>query len=159
MLFLTIFKKKYYVYKRGVLKLNAKQYLKQLYRLDDLIKSNQKELKELKELSTTIKSVNYEKERVQESGADNNARYTKIVDKIIDLENAIMTDINNLLSLKKEIRGKVESVQDADEKSVLRCMYINFMNGYEICDELGMSKSTLNRIHKRALKNFAHLVP
>lgn len=47
--------------------MTAKQFLKQAYRLDELIKSNQEELMKLKEMSTSVGSFDYSKERVQTS--------------------------------------------------------------------------------------------
>lgn len=132
--------------------LKAKDYLKQAYRLDDLIQNNQQELKELQELSTSIPATDYSKDRVQTSHSGE-ASYTKIIEKIIELEDVIRTDIQKLLSLKLEIRNVINDVQDNEEKLLLKCRYLNFMTWDEICDEINVSTKTAHRIHGRALQN------
>lgn len=47
--------------------MNAKEYFSQSYRLDKKIESRILELRILKEMSTSINSVNYENEKVQTS--------------------------------------------------------------------------------------------
>ena len=128
----------------------VKGYLKQAYRLNELIKSNQQELEELRELSTNLPGTDYSKDRVQSSGS-NDAGYTKIVEKIVELENAIQSDIEKLLSLKLEIRTVINSVDDNEEKLLLKHRYLNFMSWEDICDEMCVSMRTAHRIHSSAL--------
>ena len=132
--------------------MNAKQYLKQAYRLNELIQSNQQELDELHELSTSLPGLDYSKDRVQTSGSSD-AGYTKIVEKIAELEKAIKSDIEKLLSLKLEIRTVINEVYDNEEKLLLKHRYLNFMSWDEICDEMNVSMRTAHRIHALALEN------
>lgn len=130
----------------------TKQYLKRAYRLNELIQSNQQELDELHELSTSLPGIDYSKDKIQTSGS-NDAGYAKIVEKIIELEKAIKSDIEKLLSLKLEIRTVINAVEDNEEKLLLKHRYLNFMSWDEICYEMNVSMRTAHRIHSSALQN------
>ena len=132
--------------------MQAKQYLKQAYRLNELIQCNKQELDDLRILSSSLPGIDYSKDRVQTSSSGD-AGYTKIVAKIIDLEKAINADIEKMLSLKLEIRTVINAVQDNEEKLLLMCRYLNFMSWENICDELNVSLRTAHRIHAAALAN------
>lgn len=132
--------------------MNAKQYLRQAYRLNELIQCNQKELNDLHELSTSLPGIDYSKDRVQTS-ASNDAGYTKIIHAIADLENAIKEDTEKMLRLKLEIRNVINAVQDNEEKLLLKHRYLNFMSWEDICDEMNVSMRTAHRIHSTALQN------
>ena len=132
--------------------LKTKDYLKQAFRLHDLIRSNEKELKELQELSVSIPGTDYSKERVQTSGS-HDARYTSIVIKICELEKMIQAEIDELLSLKIEIRDVINNVNNDEERLVLKYRYISFYTWESIADELNLSLRTVHRIHSDALRS------
>jgi DNA-directed RNA polymerase specialized sigma subunit len=135
-----------------VIFLKAKEYLRQAYRLHDLIQSNKEELKNLKELSISLPGTDYSKERVQTSNSAD-ARYTEIIAKIDELERVIQQEIDDMLALKLEIRNVINSVKDNSEKLVLKYRYLNFFTWDNICYRMNISLKTVHRIHNNALKN------
>lgn len=132
--------------------MNAKQYLKQAYRLNELIESNKKELEDLRLIASSVPGIDYSKERVQSSPAGD-AGFTRIISKVIELEQAINDDTERMLSLKLEIRETINSLNDNDEKLLLRYRYLNFMQWDDICDSMKVSMRTAHRIHASALNN------
>ena len=132
--------------------MQAKEYLKQAYRLNELIQSNKQELANLRCLSDDIPGVDYSKDRVQTS-ASCEARFVKTVHKIIDLESAIYADIEKLLSLKLEIRTVINAVKDNEERLLLKHRYLNFMQWDDICETMDVSMRTAHRIHASALSH------
>ena len=132
--------------------MQAKDYLRQAYRLNELIQSNKSELDELRMLSENVSGIDLTKEPSSRSSSGD-AGFAKIIMKIIDLENAINDDINELLSLKLEIRTTINTVKDNDEKLLLKLRYLNFMQWENICDEMSVSVRTAHRIHADALKH------
>ena len=132
--------------------MQAKDYLKQAYRLNELIQSNRNELEELRMISESVSGIDYSKEMTS-GGMKGESSFSRIVMKIIDLENAIKADIESMLSLKLEIRTTINTVKDNDEKLLLKLRYLNFMQWENICDEMGVSVRTAHRIHADALKN------
>lgn len=133
--------------------MNAKQYLKQAYRLNEMIKSNQEELSALRESASSIAGIDYSKDKVQSSKSSGDAGFVNVVAKIVELEDSINADIAKCISLKNEIRTVINNVQDADEKLLLRLRYINFKTWDEICEELYVSLRTVHRVHAAALEH------
>lgn len=133
--------------------MNAKQYLKQAYRLNELIKSNQEELSALRESASCIPGIDYSKDKVQSSKSSGDASFVNMITKIIELEEFINNDIAKCINLKNEIRTVINDVQDADEKLLLRLRYINFNTWDEISEKLEVSVRTVHKIHADALNN------
>lgn len=132
--------------------MQAKEYLEQAYRLNELIESNKSELDELRVLSESVSGIDTSKEP-SGSSCSGDAGFTRIIAKIIDLEKAIKNDIESMLSLKLEIRTTINTVKDNDEKLLLKLRYLNFMTWENICDKMCVSVRTAHRIHADALKN------
>ena len=133
--------------------MNVKQYLSQLYRLDEFINSNQQELANLRELAISIKGVNTEKDKVQESSTSTDAKYVDIVNKCVELERLIENELDRFFSLKMEIRAVINAVKNTDERLLLKLKYINFYSWEEISREMNMSLRNLHYIHSSALNN------
>ena len=132
--------------------MTAKEYLYQAYRLDDLINSYRRELASLKELSLSVGSQDTSKDSVSVS-KDNSARFTRIVDSIVDLETKINNEIENYVSVKNEIHSVIEAVENNDEKLCLRYRYIEFMSWDDIADKMHYELRNVFRLHGKALKN------
>ena len=132
--------------------MQTKQYLRQAYRLNELIEGNKKELAELKAMATSIPSVDYSKDVVQTS-KEANASFTKIINKALELERMIHEDTEKMLCLKIEIRRTIDTVEDNEEKLLLRLRYLNFMHWDEVCEAMSISPRTAHRIHGVALKH------
>lgn len=130
--------------------MNAKQYLKQAYRLNELIDSDLKELENLRSLSTSITS-DTTKERVQSSTVSD--KIGNIVVKIVDLENQINDEIDKFVDLKKEIRDAINTVTNPNERLVLRLRYIAFLTWEQVAEKMTYSLKQVHRIHSEALKN------
>lgn len=130
--------------------MQTKQYLKQAYRLNELIESNKQEIADLRTLSYSLPGTDYSQDRVQHSSSTD-AGYTNIVAKIIELEKVINDDTARMLDLKLEIRTVINAVQDNDEKLLLKYRYLNFMSWDDICYKMNVSMRTAHRIHSEAL--------
>jgi len=130
----------------------AKYFLRQAYRLDELISSNKKELNELNIMKTSIPGIDYSKDKVQVS-SDSEAGYTKIINNIIKLEASIKDDTEHLIELKFKIRAVIKDVADNEERLLLQYRYLNFMHWDDICDKMGISPRTVHRIHSSALQH------
>lgn len=133
--------------------MNAKEYLQQAYRLNELINSNQRELDQLRALSTSISAVDVSKERVQ-GGADSHDKIGSIIAKIVDLNDIINDEIDRFVDLKTDIHNKIMLIPDNTEKLVLKYRYIEFETWESIAVELGYTFQWVHVLHKRALKSF-----
>lgn len=129
----------------------AKEFLRQAYRLNELINSDLGELQNLRELSRSVSSPVFE-EKI--SGTRNtDPPFVRYVGKIIDLEKQIQQEVDRLVKLKSDIREAINQMQNVDEKLLLRYRYINFLNWEEICVNLNVSIRTVHRLHSSALQH------
>lgn len=133
--------------------MTAKQYLSQAYRLNERINSDLSELDRLRDLATSLSSVNYDSIRVS-STRSTEAPFEKTICKIIDAEKKINAEIDRLVDLKAEISGAISQLANVDEQLLLRFRYINNYGWEKIAVLMSVSMRTVHRIHASALRDF-----
>lgn len=129
-------------------KMTAKEYLGQAYRLDQRIDSKIEQVSSLRTLATKATSTISD---MPGSATRSTHRMEDIIVKIIDLENEINADIDLLVTLKKEIPIVIDSVNNVDERLVLRYRYVHNFTWSKIGDELNADERTVRRWHNLAL--------
>lgn len=132
--------------------MTAKEYLQQAYRLNELIASDEREKAALQELLTSLPSQDASKDIVSAS-KDNSASFTKIVEKIADLDNQINEEIERLVALKTEIRNVINAVPDNDERLCLRLRYIEFLTWEQVAEKMNYERRQVFRLHGNALNH------
>ena len=134
--------------------MTAKEYLRQAYRLNELIDSRITELERLRDYATRLTSGSFEGERVSKSRSTE-APFARIIEKIVDLEKVISRDIDRYVDLKTEMNAAIDRVSNVDERLLLRYRYLNNYNWDDIAQLLNVSGRTVHRIHSTALYNFS----
>lgn len=130
--------------------MTAKEFLKQAYRLNELINSDLEELQNLRDLSRSVSSPVLEEKVSRTKSTD--PPFEKYVIRIVDLEQQIQQEVERLVKLKSDIREAINRMENVDEKLLLRYRYINFLNWEEICVNLNVSMRTVHRLHSSALQ-------
>lgn len=129
-----------------------KKYLQRVFNLDNKIKSNMEELEHYKSIKDSLKAIDYSKERVQESGTAS-ASYTRIIDKITDLELAVLEDIEHMLEVRAEVENVILTLENQNELLVCKYRHLLLKKWYDIADMMHMSERHVKRIHKSAILN------
>jgi len=129
----------------------AKEFLRQAYRLNELINSDLEELQNLRGLSRSVSSPLFEEKISGTKSTD--PPFVRYVRKIIDLEKQIQQEVDHLVKIKSDIREAINQMRNVDEKLLLRYRYINFLNWEEICVNLNVSMRTVHRLHSLALQH------
>lgn len=129
--------------------MTAKEYLRQAYRLDQKINSDLEEVAALREMASSVSSPQLS-ERVQTS-RKGDAPFVRCLEKIIELEDKNNKEIDLLVELKKEIRMVITTVEDTDERMVLKYRYVHNYNWEQIGNELHADARTVRRWHGKAL--------
>lgn len=137
--------------------LKAKNYLQQIYNMNELIKQCQEELAELRVMSTSIPSMDFSQERVHTSGSKSDAHFAIVVGKIIDKEKFVSDEMCSLLERKFEIRSEIMKLPDVDELIVLKYRYVDLMKWEDICEKMNKSYRTVNRYHNSGLTSFYNM--
>ena len=131
-----------------------KEYLQRVFNLDNKIKSNIEELEHYKSIKDSLKAIDYSKERVQESGTAS-ASYTRIIDKITDLELAVLEDIEYMLEVRAEVEKVILNLENQNEVIVCKYRHLLLKKWDDIADMMHMSERHVKRIHKSAILNIS----
>ena len=130
--------------------MTAQQYLNQARRLNNFIESDKRELERLWSQATGLSGADFS-ERVQGTPTENGI--DGIVEKITELKRKINAELEHCIALKNDIWDAINTVENNDEKLVLRLRYIEFMKWEFISEQMGYSVKQVTRIHGQALKN------
>lgn len=131
--------------------MNAKQYLRQVRRLDNIINAKLEQVEVLRAMATRM-TAKLTANKVQESNTPDKTE--KLIVKIIDLEKEITNDIDKLIDLKTEVMRKIDSIQNDDYKLLLTLRYLNFKTWEQIAVEMKFTFQWVHELHKRALIEF-----
>lgn len=131
--------------------MTAKQYLRQLRRLDLIINAKLVQLDELRSLALKITPSPDPAGGGRKTNAD---RICGIVAKLIDLERDIDKAIDRLIDLKKEAAEMIDGLDDDLLRLVLTHRYINGRTWCEVAYELGCTPQWAHKLHARALAEF-----
>ena len=133
--------------------MNSKQYLRQAYKLNELIKDKKERLAYLQDMQGSISAIDYSKDKVQTSQSGD-AGFTIQVSTKMLLEAELEADIKRFEELYVEISHAIDDVEDTNCRLVLSKRYLLMKTWEQIADDIGYSLTQLHRIHKIALENF-----
>lgn len=131
--------------------MTAKQYLRQGYRLNELIKTHQDELAQLHRMVGSVQSPGFDKLGGGAPKWNGSTAEQSLVIKTVDLEAQIKREVAQMVDLLQEIHDVIEAVPDRNERLVLRCRYILFLNWTETAERMSYSYQQVRRIHGTAL--------
>ena len=132
--------------------MTAKEYLKQMYRLNELLKSYGDELTMLRQLSNGL--VSCMQEHVSGGELPGDTKTINTLAKVVELEEKIKKEMDSLILLQKDVHESIRNVKDKDEQLLLRYRYIEFLNWNEIAEKMNFSIRNIHRLHAQALQHF-----
>ena len=133
--------------------MTSKEYLRQAYRLNELIDSDAEELERLRDLSFKIAGGNYG-ERVISSGRKEQS-FVLYIDEIDEMERKIHAELCELVLLKRNITQAINQMENREERLVLTYRYLSNKTWEQISSILSVSIRTVHRIHQSALNHFS----
>ena len=129
--------------------MNAKNYLRQVEKIDISIECKLVEQQMWRDIATGI-TANMEGERVQSSGSQ--SKMADAVGRCVDMEAEIDRLVDILIDTKKEVIQTIEQVQNPTWYKVLHMKYIRYMDLLAIADEFNASYDWAKSAHSKALK-------
>ena len=127
-------------------KMSPKEYLSQAMYIDQRIDSKLQQVATLRESAAKVTATLTDMPR---SASPNPQAMENTIVKIIDLEN----EFNRLVDLKAEVKRVILRLSSPDLKLVLELLYLCFKPWSEIMETLGISGTSVYRVHGEALKN------
>jgi hypothetical protein len=128
----------------------AKDYLRQVEKLDTLIRNKLIEREQWRDIALGI-TANIGGEKVQASG--NQQKMASAIEKCIDMEQEINALVDELVDTKRKVIATIEQLDSPTEYDVLHKRYIQHLTLQEIADDKGRDYTTITTTHGRALKN------
>jgi len=132
--------------------MRAKEYLRQIRKLDIKINQRIKEQGELRSRMFSIGGSSTDSVRVQESREGD--KLSNAVSEYLDMEAEIDAMIDDLVNAKHRIIGEIQSLEDERYMQILYMRYVEYKHFYEIADELHYSLEHTIRLHGWALVQF-----
>lgn len=131
--------------------MSAKEYLSQAMYIDQRINSKLEQIMKLRATATKVTATLSDMPRPD---SPNYQSMEETIVKIVDLENEINRDIDRLVDLKAEVRRAIARLENPDQQLVLELRYLCYKQWSAIMEEMGISETSVYRIHGEALKNF-----
>lgn len=133
---------------------DTKDFLKQLKKLDLMIKNKLIEKEQWKSIAfgTTAHS---DGERVQSSGSKQ--KMADAVDRYIDIEAEIDQCIDRLVDAKKDVISVIEQLNPT-QYDIIHKIYVQFCTFEEVANAYDKSKGWVATVHGRALKNVKNIL-
>lgn len=129
--------------------MKAKDYLKQLQKLDRLIENKLAELQQWRDMATCT-TQQLSADRVQTSG--NPQKMADAICKIIEIEGEIDRYVDSLVDTKREVISTLEQLNPT-EYDLLHKVYVQYNTFDAVAIRTGKSYSWVTTVHGRALKN------
>ena len=134
--------------------MNAKEFLRQIKKLDRLIENKLIEIQRWKDIANNT-TATMSGERVQSSG--NPQKIADAIGRYIDLEREINQDIDKLVDAKKDVIGVIEQL-NATEYDVMHKIYVQYLTLEDVADAYDRTYSWVTTIHGRALKHVQNIL-
>jgi DNA-directed RNA polymerase specialized sigma subunit len=134
--------------------MNAKDFLRQIKKLDRLIENKLIEIQRWKDIANNT-TATLSGERVQSSG--NPQKIADAICRYIDLEREINQDIDKLVDAKKDVIGVIEQL-NATEYDIIHKIYVQHLTLEDVADAYDRTYSWATTIHGRALKHVQNIL-
>ena len=134
--------------------MNAKEFLRQIKKLDRLIENKLIEIQQWKDIANNT-TANLTGERVQSSG--NPHKIADAIGRYIDLEREINQDIDKLVDAKKDVISVIEQL-NATEYDIIHKIYVQYLTLEDVADAYDRTYSWATTIHGRALKHIQNIL-
>jgi DNA-directed RNA polymerase specialized sigma24 family protein len=134
--------------------MNARDFLKQLKKLNKMIENKLNEKEQWKSMATGT-TAQMGGERVQTSGSQQ--KMADAVARFVDIDKEIDECIDRLIDTKKDVIAVIEQL-NASEYDLLHKIYVQFFTVQEVADLYDRSISWAKTIHKRGLKNVQRIL-
>lgn len=129
--------------------MTAKEFLRQVKKLDRLIENKMIEVQQWKEIAENT-TANLSGERVQSS--HNPHRIADAIGRYVDLEAEIKRDIEAYIAAKKDVISVIEQLE-VTEYDILHKIYVQHLTLDDVADNYDRTYSWVTTIHGQAVKH------
>ena len=131
------------------------RYLYQVKSIDAMINEKQLQIDNLRSIASST-ALHTDSERVQSSGSKD--KLGDCCAKIADLCTEINQDIDAFVDTKADVMHTIDLLEDLEERRVLYCRYLRYMEFFKISQETNVSEETVFRVHRKAIENLSKIL-
>lgn len=132
--------------------MTAKEYLREIKKIDVAIDQKQIEYDTLKRSRTYIGGMDYSDERVQTSV--DGSGFTRISDKLADLQREINDEIDQWHDMRHDRINQIQQLSKVEYVDVLFRRYVQYQSLETIAGDLQKSYHRTCHLHGEALQEF-----
>ena len=121
--------------------MTAKEFIKQVYRIDQLIKLAEDNLRDLRAAVEALGSPGVEESYNTNKPMD--APYVRVMKKMVEQEQRL----EDLVNLKQNVIDTIGRLDNRDERLVLTYRYLYRMSWRDIATEMFMDAKTVMKVH------------
>lgn len=133
--------------------MDAKQFLRQVRYLDDLIDTKLEQIQELRSLAEKVTStLSLDGTSLQSSGLQD--KIGDLVARIVDLQTEIETATRKMIDLKTEAMRIIDRMPTQECRLLLQLRYLNGLTWERIAVDMNYSYRNVHYLHSRALQEF-----
>ena len=129
--------------------MTAKEYLSRAFYLNMRIHSKNEQIAVMNALATKVTSTLSD---TPVSGTKNDQKMEDVILNILEYENELKDAMNELVTLKREIRDVIEQVGNDEYRVLLEMRYLSSKRWEQIAVEMGYSIEHVYHLHREALK-------
>lgn len=135
--------------------MNAKEYLSQAIRLDQMIDNKLQQLESLRSLATKA-TTTLGVEKVSSSCVQQSMELA--IANMMDLSQEINADIDRLVSLRRNIAHVISQLEDWNHRLLLEMRYVQGKSWEDIAVDLDYNNRTVFKVHGRALQQIEKIL-
>lgn len=136
--------------------MTTKEYLRQVYRIDQRINSKLEQVANLRALAAKATSNLSD---TPPGGSRNVHSMEATIVKIVDLENELNAEVDALVDLKREVVGVIKQISNPEYQTLLELRYLCFHSWERVAVEMGYDLRYVHKLHQKALEECSALIP
>lgn len=135
--------------------MDAKEYLKLAWKVDQQIDDKIEQINILKELSEKTTAVLSD---MPGKSTRNIHSREEVIARMMDSEESLNQEVLKLIEIRENVRAAIAGVENVECRMLLEERYLCYHGWNEIAEDMGYSLDNVYRIHRKALEEI-HIDP
>lgn len=129
--------------------MDAKEYLKLAWKVDQQIDDKIEQINILKELSEKTTAVLSD---MPGKSTRNIHSREEVITRMMDSEEALNQEVLKLIEIRENVRAAIAGVENVECRMLLEERYLCYHGWNEIAEDMGYSLDNVYKLHRKALK-------
>ena len=129
--------------------MDAKEYLKLAWKVDQQIDDKIEQINILKELSEKTTAVLSD---MPGKSTRNIHSREEVIARMMDSEESLNQEVLKLIEIRENVRAAIASVENVECRMLLEERYLCYHGWNEIAEDMGYSLDNVYKLHRKALK-------